>query len=56
MIVEILSTGSAFTIKTLPCVPRVGDVIIDSHIGQARVVEVVWLTDTNKARLLVRPE
>jgi hypothetical protein len=54
MNVEILSTSGNLVIRKLTNLPCVGEVIIDSLIGQAQVADIVWLTDTDTARLYVK--
>lgn len=41
------------TIRQLKNIPRVGDTIIDSLIGEVKVTEVIWMTDTDKVRIYV---
>lgn len=48
-----IDSGEYHTVRYLKNVPRKGDTIVDSLIGKAKVVEVLWMTDTDKVRIYV---
>lgn len=40
--------------RDLPAIPRIGDRIIDSELGEHKVRDVIWFTDTDLVKIYVR--